>query len=198
MCWCCRQADASVTAVRAALTFSTRHGECARNFNTPYHTFGRHNRQAVLYTQHSTLSVYIIYTRRGHKDGTKFGAVIIINDGSRALNSSYKRACNPENRTMNREQRRWRISNVTHECMHAFTHRPGLWPLHTRTRETPCPPDTSGSRHRLISGRLTWGSIFAIRCHNKLRDLGWAPCPVFVPFCAQFYAQMWLIGKCDY
>lgn len=32
-------------------------------------------------------------TRRGHKDGTKFGAVIIINDGSRALNSSYKRVC---------------------------------------------------------------------------------------------------------
>lgn len=55
----------------------------------------------------------------------------------------------------------------------------------TRTHaRPPCPPD-SGSCHRLISGRLTGGSIFVIRCHNKLRDLDWATCPVFVPFCKE-------------
>lgn len=40
-------AEASDTGVTAALTFSTRHGECARNFNTAYHTFREHNSQSL-------------------------------------------------------------------------------------------------------------------------------------------------------
>lgn len=75
--------------------------------------------------------------------------------------------------------------NVT-DGTKGIKHPPDVWPRHTGTRSRPpCPL----AHQRLICGRLTWGSIFAIRCHNKLRDVDWAMCPVFVQLCAVTQGQ---------
>lgn len=91
------------------------------------HAFRKNNRQ-VLNTHRFHPASCI--RAEDTKDGTKFGAVIIINE-SRAPNSRYKRACSPR-------IGQW-TANVTHGRMHALTHPPRVWPRHTHTRETPVP-----------------------------------------------------------
>lgn len=120
-------------------------------------------------TLDSTRSAFILHhidaQRTRSKDGTKFGAVIIINDGSRALNSRYKRACRIGQWTE-------RTPNVTHGCFHTS------WLRHTRTRETLVPT----GHQRLAPPAHRWTFNMRIYfCHAmsqqiKRSGLGDVPC----------------------